>query len=476
MQSVCLEGLETELRNPSTTEIDTFSTNQLLSLMNNEDLGVVHCVKNLLPVVANVVDELHPKIKKGGRLFYLGAGTSGRLGILDASEIPPTFSVPSDQFIGLIAGGDVALRKAQENAEDNETAAVEDLEPFKLNPELDTILGIASSGRTPYVIGALRYAKKIGCSTIGIACVEKSEMGRSGFVDHMISAVTGPEIITGSTRLKAGTATKLILNMISTATMVKIGKTYGNLMVDLMPTNLKLKERTRRIFWMVCGTSFYTCSDGKVSKERETVYPNHEGNKVVDNLLSNCYGSLKTSIIVAKMGVDITAAVKYLEEADGDLRSALTSSSLPLFSLPSEDSDEKSISDSLSSSYRETSSISSVDSVPKKIWGLCLDVRINEVRATLYNKVDLVTRELKNYSNLNEDLITVIDMVINIAFDNGDKRLSVSSLESVRVGIENIQDEKIILASLEKAYGLPRSKSQIVHGRSDYYELLKTVL
>ena len=229
-----LSKLQTESQNARTKNIDTVSTLEMCKLINDEDATVAQAVEKCLPVIAAAIDACSPRIRKGGRLIYVGAGTSGRLGILDASEIPPTFSAPTGQFVGIIAGGDAAIRNAQEGAEDDVEAAVADLMALELHPERDVLLGIAASGRTPYVLSCLQYAKGLRCLTIGIACSFPSDMSQCGFVDHMISPVTGPEVVTGSTRMKAGTATKIVLNMLSTGIMVRIGKTYGNMVGALI--------------------------------------------------------------------------------------------------------------------------------------------------------------------------------------------------------------------------------------------------
>lgn len=224
-----LSNLQTEGVNPRTANIDRISTLEMCEVINADDHKVSESVTPCLPIIANAIDELAPRVRQGGRVIYVGAGTSGRLGILDASEIPPTFAASREQFIGLIAGGDAAIRQAQEGAEDNESAGEEDMKKLTLNHELDSIIGIASSGRTPYVLGCLAFGKRLGCLTIGVVCAEPSAMGLSGNVDYLIAPVPGPEVVTGSTRLKAGTATKLVLNMLSTGTMIRIGKTYGNM-------------------------------------------------------------------------------------------------------------------------------------------------------------------------------------------------------------------------------------------------------
>lgn len=249
-----LSGLQTEAINECTGNIDRVSTLQMCTMINNEDKTVADSVTACLEDIALAIDLLVPRVRAGGRVIYVGAGTSGRfvflmrmikskleshqefifrLGVLDSSEILPTFAAPPTQFVGLIAGGDAAIRKAQEGAEDSIVAGREDLVAINLNGENDSIIGIAASGRTPYVLSALEYAKSLGCLTLGVACVSPSEMGQSGNVDVMIAPLPGPEVVTGSTRLKAGTATKLVLNMLSTGTMIKAGKTYGNMVRGL---------------------------------------------------------------------------------------------------------------------------------------------------------------------------------------------------------------------------------------------------
>lgn len=224
-----LAGLQTESRNPRSTDIDNVSTRELCQIINDDDESIPGIVKGCIPTISNAIDALASRVRQGGRVIYAGAGTSGRLGVLDASEIPPTYSAPPAQFVGMIAGGDVALRSAKEGAEDSWQGAVDDLLLPDLDGNRDSLIGIASSGRTPYVLSCLAFAKEKGCITIGIACSAPSAMSQSGHVDFMIEAVTGPEVVTGSTRMKAGTATKLILNMLSTGTMIKIGKTFGNI-------------------------------------------------------------------------------------------------------------------------------------------------------------------------------------------------------------------------------------------------------
>ena len=239
-----LEVLTTESRNERTLNLDEMTTLELLELMNEEDAEIAGAVRKEILQIAKAVDVAIKVRFQGGRLIYMGAGTSGRIGLLDAVECPPTFGVEPSEVVGLIAGGEHAFAKAVEGAEDNEKLGADDLEKIGLTPK-DVVLGLAASGRTPYVLGGLEYAKQIGASTVAIACNKSSEIGAKA--DIAIEIVTGSEILTGSTRLKAGTAQKLICNMISTAAMVGTGKVFGNLMVDLQLTNEKLVERGKRI-------------------------------------------------------------------------------------------------------------------------------------------------------------------------------------------------------------------------------------
>lgn len=247
-----LERLETEQRNQNTMNIDTLETQDILKTINNEDKKVPYIIEEVIPQITKLVDACFERLMKGGRVIYIGAGTSGRLGVLDASECPPTYGVDFELFRGLIAGGYPALLKAQEGAEDNPKLAEKDLIELELN-ENDTVIGLAASGRTPYVIGGLQYARKIGTLTGSIACVQNAQI--SEYAMYPIEAVTQAEVVTGSTRMKAGTAQKLILNMISTSLMIKYGKVYQNLMVDLQPTNQKLVQRSQRIIQEATGCS-----------------------------------------------------------------------------------------------------------------------------------------------------------------------------------------------------------------------------
>lgn len=245
-----LSSLATEGRNPATMQIDTLDTLSMLRLMNAEDHMVADAVERILPHIAEAVDGISSRLSHGGRLFYLGAGTSGRLGVLDAVECPPTYGTNPALVQGLIAGGMDAMFRAQEGAEDNPSLAERELREKGFSSK-DVLVGIAASGRTPYVIGALNYAKMLHALTIAISCNEGSEIAK--IADIALTPLTGPEVIAGSTRLKAGTAQKLVLNMLSTGTMIRLGKVYGNLMVDVRATNQKLEDRARRIIMEATG-------------------------------------------------------------------------------------------------------------------------------------------------------------------------------------------------------------------------------
>lgn len=296
--SLNLDKMTTETRNPSTVELDTMSPLEVVSIMNREDAKVPEAIKPVLPQIAQIVEWAIQAVEAGGRVFYMGSGTSGRLGVLDAAECPPTFGVSDDVIIGLIAGGDKAFLKAVEGAEDSRELGREDLESRKLTQN-DLVIGIAASGRTPYVLGALDYAKEVGCHTAAISCNAGCAIGQAAEV--AVEAVVGPEVLTGSTRLKAGTAQKLILNMISTATMVGVGKAYQNLMVDVMQTNEKLRRRAEKIVTEATG----------VSQE--------EARKNID--LAG--GSAKTAITMILAGCGAEEARARLEKARGHVREAI---------------------------------------------------------------------------------------------------------------------------------------------------------
>lgn len=293
-----LAKLTTESRNPRTMNLDEMSPLQLVSVMNQEDLHVVSAVKAVLPQVATAVQWAKEALEVGGRLIYFGAGTSGRLGVLDAVECPPTFGVPSDVVVGLIAGGERAFVRAVEGAEDDPELCKKELLAINLK-ESDLAVGLAASGRTPYVIGGLRYAKEIGCRTIAIACNKNSAIGKEA--DLAIEPTPGPEVLTGSTRLKAGTAQKMILNMISTGSMVGIGKAYQNLMVDVQQTNNKLVVRAQNITMAATGCT-----------RDEAAAALHEAN-----------GSAKVAIVMLLTKVSAKEAQNQLDAAQGHVRDAL---------------------------------------------------------------------------------------------------------------------------------------------------------
>lgn len=250
-----LKNLDTEQQNQNTLTIDTMTTSEILEAINLEDQSIPAIVQGCIPQITKLVDEINSRMQKGGRLIYIGAGTSGRLGVLDASECPPTYGVSPDLIMGLIAGGYGALLKAKEGAEDDEALAEKDLKDIRLTA-LDTVVGLAASGRTPYVIGGLKYAASMQAACGAISCVHDAEISKYAMI--AIEAVTGAEAITGSTRMKAGTAQKLILNMISTSLMIKYGKVYHNLMVDVQPTNEKLVERATSIIMSATECSYET--------------------------------------------------------------------------------------------------------------------------------------------------------------------------------------------------------------------------
>ncbi len=337
MKAMELASLTTEARNPRTKHIDQLSTLEMLTIINQEDQTVPLAVATQLPHIARAIDAIAARFEQGGRLFYIGAGTSGRLGVLDASECPPTFSVPPTLVQGLIAGGDSALRKSSEKSEDSRDQGAADLAAAgfgavpstgatstpnvistgarsaeRRDPRIssqddspatqttpDTLVGIAASGRTPYVIGAMAHSKKIGALTISLTCVEGSEM--AALADIAIAPVTGPEVVTGSTRLKAGTATKLVLNMLSTGVMIRTGAIYGNLMVNVQPTNEKLIDRAERIIAEATGVDRPTAA----------------------KLLTEA-GSVKVAIAMQKLGLDRATAEAKLNAASGSLARALT--------------------------------------------------------------------------------------------------------------------------------------------------------
>ncbi|OXS13578.1 N-acetylmuramic acid 6-phosphate etherase [Zobellella denitrificans] len=261
-----LARLTSEGRNPDTLDIDLKSTLDIVTTINAQDQRVPEAVARVLPEIAAAVDLIVAALRRGGRLVYLGAGTSGRLGVLDASECPPTFSVPAGMVVGLIAGGEAAMFRAQEGAEDDAARGEQDLRDIDLSDK-DVVVGIAASGRTPYVLGGLRYARALGAGTVALACNPGSAIGREAAI--AIEPEVGPEVITGSTRLKSGTAQKLVLNMLSTASMIRLGKVYQNLMVDVNASNEKLEARAIRIVMQATGADESTAARALDDADRE---------------------------------------------------------------------------------------------------------------------------------------------------------------------------------------------------------------
>jgi len=295
---IALEKLTTEQRNPATEHIDELPTLDMVALMNAEDKKVAEAVEKILPQIAHAIDLIAEKLQKGGHLFYMGAGTSGRLGILDAVECPPTYGTDYELVQGLIAGGATAIFQAKEGAEDDPALGRADLEEAGFAAK-DVLVGIAASGRTPYVKGGLAYAKELGATAIALACAEQAEIAELS--DLALLPVTGPEVVTGSTRMKAGTAQKMVLNMLSTGTMVKLGKVYGNLMVDVKATNEKLAERALRIVMAAAGCQ---------RKEAEAA-------------LRRAGGQAKLAILIALTGCSPAEGRLQLGMAQGHLAKAL---------------------------------------------------------------------------------------------------------------------------------------------------------
>lgn len=292
-----LSKLTTELRNPNTMELDKMTPFEIARVMNREDQKVITAIEEVLPQIATAIEWATESLKKGGRIIYIGAGTSGRLGLLDAVECPPTFGVPKELVVGLIAGGANAFAEAVEGAEDSHTLCEEDLKKAGLKKE-DIVIGLAASGRTPYVIYGLRYANATGCKTVAVSCNRGSEIGKEAKL--AIEPVTGPEVLTGSTRLKAGTAQKMILNMISTGSMVGVGKVYENLMVDVKQSNEKLVVRSQNILMTATGCS-------------------REEAKAA---LAQADGHVKTAILMILSDCDAKEARQRLIQAGGNIRKA----------------------------------------------------------------------------------------------------------------------------------------------------------
>ena len=292
-----INGLGTEQRNDKTKDLDLMSTMEIIQIMNEEDLNVVAGVKKALPQIEKVVGVMQETLKNGGRIVYVGAGTSGRTGIIDAVECGPTFSC-TYEYLGLIAGGYGAIVKAVEGAEDRKDFCVKDLKDNNFSSK-DLLIGVAASGRTPYVIGGIEYAKEIGAKTACVCCNINTKIG--ALVDYPIEVSAGPEILTGSTRLKSGTCQKVIINMLSTATMVGLGKVYNNLMVDVMDTNEKLHERCRHIVMDATDCDYETA----------------------DKALNECDNHCKTAIVMILLNCDANEAKAKLQLADGFVRKAV---------------------------------------------------------------------------------------------------------------------------------------------------------
>ncbi|MFD3469231.1 N-acetylmuramic acid 6-phosphate etherase [Streptomyces sp. NPDC058682] len=293
-----LDTLTTEAFRQDLAEIDRLSTLDIARTMNAEDATVPAAVAAQLPRIAAAVDAIAERMARGGRLVYAGAGTAGRMGVLDASECPPTFNTDPADVVGLIAGGPSAMVKSVEGAEDSKELAAEDLAALEIGPH-DSVVGISASGRTPYAIGAVEFARTRGALTVGLSCNAGSALATAA--DHGIEVVVGPELLTGSTRLKAGTAQKLVLNLISTITMIRLGKTYGNLMVDMRSSNEKLRARARRIVALATGA------------------PDAE----IEAALTATGGEVKNAVLVVLGGVDGPTAAELLAASQGHLRAAL---------------------------------------------------------------------------------------------------------------------------------------------------------
>ncbi|MCM3395214.1 MULTISPECIES: N-acetylmuramic acid 6-phosphate etherase [Cytobacillus] len=290
--------LNTEQRNPKTMEVDLMTTEEIITIINQEDAIVPNAIAREIPHIVKVVDEITDSFKKGGRLIYVGAGTSGRLGIIDASECPPTYGTDPEMVVGIIAGGKEAMTEAVEGAEDDSEQGRQDVADIQLSDK-DVLVGIAASGRTPYTIGALQYGNEVGAVTVAVACTKDSEMGR--IAKYTIAPITGPEVVTGSTRMKAGTAQKLVLNMLTTASMIKLGKVYGNLMVDVQMTNEKLFKRAENIVKMATGAS---------DEEAQAALKEQNHNT-------------KAAILQILTGLKGEAAARLLKKHNGYLREAI---------------------------------------------------------------------------------------------------------------------------------------------------------
>lgn len=298
MQEQAVTTLETEKINPATTEIDRMSALEMVQVMNQEDARVAAAIQKELPVIARAIEEIAARLRRDGRLIYVGAGTSGRLGVLDAAECPPTFNVPANLVIGLLAGGPIAQTQAMEDQEDSVEAGEAEVRNLNLTAQ-DVVVGIAASGRTPYALGAINYANSLGALTIGVACNRGTPIEQ--VAQLMIAPIVGPEVLTGSTRLKAGTAQKMVINMLSTGTMVLLGKTFGNLMVDVQATNYKLHQRALKII--------QTATDLDRADAEE--------------FLKRADGEVKTAILLAKTSLNPQQARQALANHGNVLRATL---------------------------------------------------------------------------------------------------------------------------------------------------------
>ncbi|KAL0572223.1 hypothetical protein V5O48_009731 [Marasmius crinis-equi] len=330
IQPPSLSSLTTEASNPETEKIDEADTEEICRIIHQEDASVAAAVGEVVPKVAEAIDKIVERLRAGGRLFYMGAGTSGRLGVLDAAELPPTFNANAKQFIALIAGGDQALRTSSESAEDSRPAGIADLNAWSPTPN-DTLIGIASSGRTPYVLGALEHARLRGLLSIGLVCVRPSQLETEGNCQIVIDPVTGPEVITGSTRMKAGTATKMVrilapagmkpelkfiskvLNMISSGVHIKLGKTYGNLMIDVKASNTKLMDRARRIIRAVA-------SEFTLPPTYSSIMHNDDQ---LNAVILRCGGRVKLALVVIISGWGVDLCEDALARRAGVLKTVL---------------------------------------------------------------------------------------------------------------------------------------------------------
>lgn len=284
----------TEARNPASMNIDKLEVQEILELINREDQNVITAVQKVIPAIDQAVEKISAGMIKGGRLIYIGAGTSGRIGVLDAVECMPTFSIEPERVIGIMAGGQEAMFVAQEGLEDDFDAGLREIQKYNLT-EVDSLVGIAASGHTPYVMGAITEAKNLGATTISLTCTVDSPLEK--LVDIAIAPVPGPEVLTGSTRMKAGTAQKLVLNMISTTVMIKLGKTYSNLMVDLKPSNHKLRERSKNIFMTITAAPY----------------------EVAEEYLEKSKFNLKAAIVMYDQQVSLEEALQMLMRENGSL-------------------------------------------------------------------------------------------------------------------------------------------------------------